>query len=215
LFSDSSVGIAVTSRSLPPLPNPDFRLLFESVPGLHLVLTPDFRIAGASDAYLAATMTTRAGIVGQALFEVFPDNPADPLADGVGNLSASLHRVLQLRRADAMSVQKYDIRRPDAVGGGFEERYWRPLNSPVFGPDGKIIFIIHSVEDVTEFVQLQNLGVEQNKLTQKLQLRTGEMESEIYLRAAELQNVNRQLEAANHELARLYQIGRASCRERV
>ena len=43
----------------PPLPAPDFRVLFESAPGLYLVLTPDFKIVAASDAYLRATITAR------------------------------------------------------------------------------------------------------------------------------------------------------------
>jgi hypothetical protein len=45
----------------------DFQLIFERVPGLFLVLTPDpdFTILGASDAYLHATMTERATIVGR------------------------------------------------------------------------------------------------------------------------------------------------------
>ena len=38
---------------------PDFRVLFESVPGLYLVLTPDLRIAAVSDAYLRATQIDR------------------------------------------------------------------------------------------------------------------------------------------------------------
>ncbi len=33
-----------------------------------------------------------------------------------------------------MPVQKYDIRRPEAEGGGFEERFWSPTNSPVPAP---------------------------------------------------------------------------------
>ena len=37
--------------------SPDFRALFESAPGLYLVLTPDLRIAAASDADLRATKT--------------------------------------------------------------------------------------------------------------------------------------------------------------
>ncbi len=115
------------------LPAPDFRTLFESAPGLYLVLTVDFRIVAASDAYLRATMTDREQIVGRQLFDVFPDNPDDPTATGVRNLTASLNRVLQDRVPDVMAVQKYDIRRPAAEGGGFEERYWSPANSPV-GP---------------------------------------------------------------------------------
>lgn len=58
----------------------DFRVLFESVPGLYLVLTPHLRIVAVSDAYLRATMTERDQILGRHLFDVFPDNPDDPEA---------------------------------------------------------------------------------------------------------------------------------------
>lgn len=119
-------------------PAPDFRILFESVPGLYLVLTPDLTIVAVSDAYAQATMTKRSAILGRGLFEIFPDNPDDPAASGVRNLHASLQRVLRNRTADTMAVQKYDIRRPASEGGGFEERYWSPVNSPVFGSDGQI-----------------------------------------------------------------------------
>jgi two-component system, cell cycle sensor histidine kinase and response regulator CckA len=49
---------------------PDLRALFESAPGLYLVLTPDLRIVAVTDAYLAATMTTRDGILGRHLFDI-------------------------------------------------------------------------------------------------------------------------------------------------
>jgi hypothetical protein len=61
----------------------DFHLLFGSAPGLFLVLDPDLRIAAVTDAYLQATMTERARILGRGVFEVFPDNPGDPDAEGV------------------------------------------------------------------------------------------------------------------------------------
>ena len=38
---------------------PDFKALFESVPGLYLVLALNFKIMAVSDAYLRATMTRR------------------------------------------------------------------------------------------------------------------------------------------------------------
>jgi signal transduction histidine kinase/ActR/RegA family two-component response regulator len=145
----------------PRLPTPDFRALFEASPGLYLVLTRDFTIVAVSDAYARATMTKREEILGRGLFEVFPDNPNDPSATGVSNLRASLERVLQNRTPDAMAVQKYDIRRPDSEGGGFEERYWNPVNSPVLGKGGELTYIIHRVEDVTEVLRLQDLGNEQ------------------------------------------------------
>jgi signal transduction histidine kinase/ActR/RegA family two-component response regulator len=175
-------------------PGPDFKALFEGAPGLHLVLTPDLRIVAVSDAYLRATMTERAAILGRGLFEVFPDNPADPSADGVRNLKASLHRVLQFKRADTMAVQKYDIRKPEAEGGAFEERYWSPRNSPVFGGDGHLAYIIHRVEDVTEFIRLKQQGKEQDKLTQELRDRAERMEAEIFMRAREVREAKHRLE---------------------
>src|SRR5918999_4782517 len=126
----------------------DYQSVFDSAPGNYLLLSPDFIILGANQCYLNATMTRREDIVGRGLFEIFPDNPEDPQADGVRKLRASLERVLAGKQPDRMPVQKYDIRRPESEGGGFEERYWSPVNSPVLGPDEQIAYIIHRVEDV-------------------------------------------------------------------
>jgi signal transduction histidine kinase len=52
-----------------------------------------------------------------------------------------------------MADQKYDIRRPEDQGGGFEVRYWRPVNVPVVDDDGSLGYLIHCVEDVTELVR--------------------------------------------------------------
>ena len=147
---------------------PDFESLFQSAPGLYLVLTPDFNIVAVSDAYLRATLTKREDILGRGVFEVFPDNPNDPLASGVRNLRTSLERVLEGKVADTMAVQKYDIRKPESEGGEFEERYWSPVNSPVSGPHKEVRYIIHCVQDVTEFVRLKQQGIEQRKLTDDL-----------------------------------------------
>lgn len=142
---------------------PDYRQLFEGAPGLYLVLDPDLVIVGASDAYLRATMTQRDAVVGRHLFDVFPDNPDDPTATGVTNLGASLERVKRELAADPMAVQKYDIRRPAAAGGGFEERYWSPLNTPVVDRNGELRYIIHQVEDVTELVRLRQRQAVENE----------------------------------------------------
>lgn len=192
-------------NSSPKAPEgPDFRVLFESAPGLYLVLTPRFEILAASDAYLRATMTEREQILGRNIFEVFPDNPDDAEATGVRNLKASLQHALETRRSDAMAVQKYDIRRPEP-DGGFEERFWSPVNCPVLGPDGEVRYLIHRVEDATEFVRLKQAGIEREKMAESLRIRAEQVDAEIYLRAREVAESNRQLQTANSELARLYQ----------
>jgi signal transduction histidine kinase/CheY-like chemotaxis protein len=175
-------------------------MLFESAPGLYLILTPDLKIIAASDAYLRATMRQRHQLLGRPIFEAFPDNPDDPSASGVRNLRTSLERVLQNKTSDTMAVQKYDIQKPESEGGGFEERYWSPVNSPVLGSDQAIRYIIHRVEDVTQFVHLKQQEVEQERATEELRTHAGKMEVEIFQRAREVQEANRRLEAANKEL---------------
>ncbi|GAB3347444.1 ATP-binding protein [Lysobacter tyrosinilyticus] len=181
---------------------PDFRALFESIPGLFLVLRPDpdFTILAASDAYLRATLTEREQIVGKALFLAFPDNPDDQSATGTSNLKASLVRAVAQRTADTMAVQKYDIRRPD---GAFEERYWSPLNSPVLGATGEVLYIIHRVEDVTAFVRLSQQEQRQRERSNVLEQRSEAMAREILQRSQDLATANEQLREANDRMADL------------
>jgi len=188
------------SRTSGTVAPPDYRLLFETAPGPYLILTPDLTIVAVNEAYLTATMTKREEIVGCGLFEVFPDNPDDPAATGVRNLRTSLDRVRERRAPDTMAVQKYDIRRPESAGGGFEERYWSPTNVPVFDAQGKLVYIIHHVEDVTEFVRLKRLDGERHRLTAELRSRAEKMEAEVYARAQEVAETSRLLEQANAEL---------------
>lgn len=173
--------------------SPDFRLLFEKVPGLYLVLSPEFKIIAVSDGYCKATLTEREKILGRGIFEVFPDNPDDPEATGVSNLRSSLLRVLETKAPDTMAVQKYDIQLPEEEGGGFTVKYWSPLNSPVLDKKGKVLCIIHKAEDVTEFVLLKERGEKQSEMTEALRSRTEEMETEIIRRSQELQSANKSL----------------------
>ncbi|WP_437803096.1 ATP-binding protein [Sorangium sp. So ce693] len=181
----------------------DFRAIFEGLPGNYVVLRPDFTIIAASDAFLRAANTRREELLGRNAFDAFPDNPDERHATGTRNLRASFERVVQTGAPDSMAVQKYDIPRPEADGGGFEERYWSPLNSPLLGPDGKVAYIIHRVEDVTEFVRLKQRGIEQARRTEELKTRAERVEAEVFLRAQEIQRANEQLRVANEQLSRL------------
>lgn len=176
----------------------DFRALFEGVPGLFMVLepkAPTFTVLGASRAYLDATKAGDRPFRGRPLFEVFPDNPSDLQASGVSNLRHSLETVIATRAPHTMAVQKYDIPLPPEQGGGFEERHWSCLNSPVLGADGRIRYIVHRAEDVTEFVRLREQRTE-------LLTRAERMESEIYMRAGQVQSANRELARLNEKLKR-------------
>jgi PAS domain S-box-containing protein len=168
--------------------------LFESLPALFVILTPELQIISVSDAYCASTMTKREDLVGRGIFDVFPDNPNDLGANGVSHLRASFDRVRANAAPDTMAIQKYDIRDPD---GRFEERYWSPINSPVLGSDGRIEYLIHRVEDVTEFVRRKSEPVSE---TTELRARLGQMEADIFRNSQQLRAANEQLHDTNAEL---------------
>lgn len=113
-----------------------------------LVLRPSrgLPIVDINPAYARATMTKREDVCGRSLFDVFPDNPDDAMADGVHNLFASLKAVVETGEPNVMKVQRYDMRDPN---GKFVVRYWQPINTPLFAEGGKLIYILHHVEDVT------------------------------------------------------------------
>lgn len=166
----------------------DFQSLFEAAPGLYLVLFPDLTIVAVSDANARATMTVRNEIIGKGLFEIFPDNPNDNSADGVSNLRVSLNSVIKNKTAHAMAIQKYDIRKPD---GTFEIRYWNPINKPVLNSKEEIVYIIHRVDDVTEFVEIKNQLAMKDIAAGELKVK---MEMDLYDRAKEIQGMNSELE---------------------
>ena len=198
---------ASSSAGKPEQRKIDYQKVFESAPALFLLLGVDesFPILDASDGYLRATYTQREAIVGRSLFEVFPDNPEEQGATGAANLRASLERVLGDREPDTMAVQKYDVRRPASEGGGFEERYWSPVNAPVFGPDGRVLYIVHRVEDVTELTR-----------TNQERAREGEtMRMEVLLRGRELQEANRQLREVTEQFQAMYDQGLFAARLRL
>jgi PAS domain S-box-containing protein len=116
---------------------PNYRTLFESAPGLYVVMTPSFEIVAASDAYLQATMRSRDELVGRTLFDVFFDEPDASAARSVRRLTASVKRVLADKRPDVMAIDKQG------------ERYWKRVNSPVLGASGEVMYILHHIEDVT------------------------------------------------------------------
>ena len=71
------------------------------------------------------------------------------------------------------------------------------------GPDGDVAYIIHRVEDVTEFVRLKQRGIEQTRRTEELKTRAERVEAEVFLRAQGIQRANEQLRVANEQLSRL------------
>ncbi|MBK3570149.1 PP2C family protein-serine/threonine phosphatase, partial [Streptomyces sp. MBT62] len=165
----------------------DYAAVFQGLPGMVALLTPDLVYADANEEFLRMSGRTREQVVGRFLFDVFPDNPNDPAATGMRNLETSLRRVIATGERDTMALQRYDVESV-ACPGKWEERYWSPVNTPLLDPDGKVVLLVHRVEEVTELIRARGRSGGG---------RTRVLEAELYTRARELQEVNERLRGAH------------------
>lgn len=123
--------------------------LFHATRSSYVVLDRELRIRAATPAWYTATLRERDEVAGRHVFDVFPDNPGLPGADGVARFRASLLRVLRGGRHDHMGLQRYDVPGPRG-SDEFVERRWVAVNSPVHDPDERLVGLLVQVEDVTD-----------------------------------------------------------------
>ncbi|HWJ95762.1 MAG TPA: PAS domain-containing protein, partial [Telluria sp.] len=130
---------------------PDYQALFEASPYPYMLMDRDKRIIGANRAYLKVTGTVASDLVGRLIFEAFPENEDNPESTNMALVRSSIERALVSRQPDAMPFVRYSIPCP---GGGFEERYWSSVHTPVLDAEGEVAFISQNSLDVTDFYEV-------------------------------------------------------------
>lgn len=121
----------------------DFQSLFESVPGLHLVLSPDLKVIAAGDMYLHVIGKTREELSGCYFFEIFPDSRHTSLSD----MRSSLDQVLRQKTVHTIGAQIYDL---PGFPTRFREKVWKVQNKPMLDTHQNVLYILHSLEDTTD-----------------------------------------------------------------
>ncbi|WP_329214615.1 SpoIIE family protein phosphatase [Streptomyces sp. NBC_01485] len=190
----------------------DYAAVFQALPGMVALLTPELVYADANQEFLRVTGRKREQMIGRHLFDVFPDNPNDQTASGMRNLEASLRRVLATGERDTMALQRYDVESVERPGE-WDERYWSPVNAPVHGPDGSVVLLVHRVEEVTELIRARGRrgpggaggsgaggsggGAGGSGDGARAGSRGRVLEAELYTRARELQELNERLRLAH------------------
>jgi hypothetical protein len=121
----------------------------ESTDAALLFMDTTLQIRGANGAYMRATHRDKAELVGQQVFDAFPDNPHDPQARGTHDLGISFETAMRTGRRHDMPILRFDIRDP-ADPQRFIPKVWAPRNSPVYD-HGQLVGIVHHAEEITEF----------------------------------------------------------------
>ncbi|MFF2136194.1 PP2C family protein-serine/threonine phosphatase [Streptomyces sp. NPDC058193] len=171
-------------------PQIDYEAVFHALPGMVALLTPDLVYADANEDFLRLAGRTREQLLGQYIFDVFPENPNDPAAAGMRETRESMLRVVAGGERDTMALVRYDIEERDRPGH-WVKHYWSPVNAPVVDPDGNVMLVVHRVEEVTELLQARSRGGPANESRARV------LEAELYTRARELQEVNERLRRAH------------------
>jgi signal transduction histidine kinase/PAS domain-containing protein len=128
--------------------------VFETIPDLYLILSPEFHILTASNAYLWALSKPR---------EVLLNTPIDIVCSiytedeqTLYDLVACLIAVVQTGESQSMPVQRFDGLKRNAVNMAVEN-YWQVSNTPVKDENGNILYIIHKIRDVTDVVENEKM----------------------------------------------------------
>ncbi|MDA1363093.1 PAS domain-containing protein, partial [Glycomyces luteolus] len=178
----------------------DYVALFAAIPSPCVVITRDMVIVAANPAYMEAMGKTREDLIGRKLFDVFPES--DPETHSERNVKASLNRVMETGKQNTMALQKYDV--PiEGIRGGFEERWWTVVHSPIAGPNSPVEWILIRAEDVTAFVR-SRAGRPPTEEPTEAPSEAMAREAELFERARELQHLNVELSEANirdHQVA--------------
>jgi len=173
-------------------PQIDYAEVFRALPGMVALLTPDLVYADANEDFQRLAGRTREQLVGRYIFDVFPENPNDPAAAGMRETRESMLRAVATGERDTMAVIRYDIEDPQRPGH-WEEHFWSPVNAPVLDPDGRVVLIVHRVEEVTELIRARGGTGGSDRQARVL-------EAELYTRSRELQDVNERLRRSHaHE----------------
>ena len=175
----------------------DYAGLFDASPNPYLVLDRALNIVGANRAYLRATKRDLADLVGRWAWNAFPTDPETQRQS-----LASLERVLRTGQPDTIALLRFDIPRPDAEGGGFEERYWSIVHAPVLDAAGEVALVLQHPIDVTE---LQRLRVAARYTGEERRLQMEPAQSGIFGRAEAVYQANLSLHAEGDRLRGLFE----------
>jgi PAS domain-containing protein len=121
--------------------------LIDPAPGLTFVA-----VSGSLD---LAPGRSRLDLVGRTLLEAFPQNPDGPWTRNAHILYSALRGAAETGREQTIAPYRHDLL--DA-SGTFVERHWRGLCRPICDENGRLIFLLGLMEDITAEVNAAGSG---------------------------------------------------------
>jgi PAS domain S-box-containing protein len=125
----------------------------------------DFRVAEVNEAFLQATNTQKADLIGKCIFDVLTPENGDGISDSMKTLKASLNQVMLLKKPHKIPLQKYRVF--SAGNKENDDRFWTCDTYPLINEHGIIEYIVHTIVEVNDVLVS---GESENALNNKLLL---------------------------------------------
>jgi PAS domain S-box-containing protein len=115
--------------------------------------SPRFTIIDANEAYLSMTGKKLNQLIGGKFFDVFPLNKEETNLKHAKAVRASLEKAYLLKKKSKMRLQRYDLQLKDETG--FITKFWNTDTIPILDNNNKVLYLVHTAVDVTEFISQQ------------------------------------------------------------
>ncbi len=190
----------------------DYRGLFHESPNAYFVMTQDYQICDANDAYLRLVGRTRDELVGNNLLDAFPIDPEGGNLNQHEELKASVDRVFQTGKPDILAVIRFPIPISTIEGSGFRDEFWSVSHYPIFDEKAGVALVLQHTQNVTALrdnAEQVVAAVDRQWGASTLDgsaAQTDQMHlrSNVLQRAAQVQDANRMLESDRLRLLRLF-----------
>lgn len=122
------------------------KTIFDGMPNAAMILDTNLVYVDANEAYCQAVQRTKPQLIGNYVFDVFPDTP-----ERVAEVKAAFDRTIA-GEATQLDAQPYQLISPD---GTVQDRIWRIAQFPIRCEKGHVEFMVQRAEDITEQEELR------------------------------------------------------------
>jgi serine phosphatase RsbU (regulator of sigma subunit) len=130
----------------------DYRSVFDAFPNPCAILSPTLRVVDVNAAYPALIRRSRRELIGQDLIDVLPMGDGAWTSGTAQRIRDSLARALRSGRSEVLPVQRVELPLDDAPDSPTAIRYWLCTATPILGPSGTVVSLLHKIQDVTPVV---------------------------------------------------------------
>ncbi|GEM_PF-613806 len=122
--------------------------------------SPKFTVIDANDSYLQATAKQLRQVIGLKMFDIFPEAGGDENQKRVKAFRSALENAFRLKKPSKIRLQRYDV----IIDGksGAQTRFWNTDTIPILDVNGEVLYLVHSIVDVTDFVTQQARSEKEN-----------------------------------------------------